>query len=108
MSDEIGFVIDDSEIHIPGFSPICDGCRHRILHPHRTCAAFPNGIPMRIWLGERDHHRTYRGDQGIRFSPLRPEDIDTLDAIVDRELSIKDTKGASIAELTERRRRVAS
>jgi hypothetical protein len=105
MSDEIAYVIDDTELHIPGFSPICSRCRHEILRPHRTCAAFPDGIPMRIWLGEHDHQRPYRGDRGIRFSPHQPEDLDTLDAIAHREIS---AKGVSIAELTEQRRRVAS
>jgi hypothetical protein len=36
---------------------------------------------------------------------LRQEDIDTIEALADGE---KPTPGASIAELTERRRRVAS
>ena len=45
MSDEIAFVIDDSELHIPTYSPICSRCRHENLSPIRTCAAFPDGIP---------------------------------------------------------------
>ncbi|HKG25151.1 MAG TPA: hypothetical protein VKB09_05840 [Thermomicrobiales bacterium] len=97
--------IDDRELDIPMTSPVCDLCRHRILNPHRTCAAFPNGIPLRIWRGQHDHTRGYRGDHGLRFSPLRSEDLSTLDAIAQRELS---AKGLSIAQLTEQRRRVAS
>src|SRR5262249_4981999 len=42
---------------------------------------------------------------GIRFSPHRPADLETLEAIARRELS---AKGTSVAELTERRQRVAS
>ena len=105
MSDEIAFVIDDSELHIPTFSSVCGRCRHKNARPPRTCAAFPDGIPMRIWLGENDHTKSYRGDHGIRFSPLRSEDIETMHALVE-ERPIP--SGVSIAELTERRRRVAS
>jgi hypothetical protein len=103
--DEIAFVIDDSELHIPTFSPVCSRCRHEFARPHRACAAFPDGIPMRIWLGKNDHSKSYRGDHGIRFAPLRPEDIETLKALPE-ERPIP--TGQSIAELTEQRRRVAS
>ena len=97
--------IDDREVHIPVISKVCDYCRHRVLNPHRTCSAFPNGIPMRIWKGEHDHRRPYRGDHGIRFSSLRPEDIESIEAVASGE---RPAPGVSIAELTERRQRVAS
>lgn len=105
MNEEIAFVIDDSELHIPTFSSVCSRCRHKIARPHRTCTAFPDGIPMKIWLGQNDHTRSYRGDHGIRFAQLRPEDIETL-----RELAQERPipSGVSVAELTERRQRVAS
>jgi len=31
------------------------------------CAAFPDGIPSSIWLGERGHGTPYPGDNGIRY-----------------------------------------
>jgi hypothetical protein len=32
-----------------------------------TCAAFPNGIPVRILDHGFDHRKPYKGDNGIRF-----------------------------------------
>ncbi|HEY7033617.1 MAG TPA: hypothetical protein VH482_19930 [Thermomicrobiales bacterium] len=97
--------LDDREIHIPATSKICDYCRHRVFLPHRSCAAFPGGIPMPIWRGRHNHQSAYPGDHGIRYSPLRPEDIETIESMAAGDRPVK---GASIAELTERRRRVAS
>src|SRR5215212_4515424 len=105
MADEIVFTIDDSDLHIPTFSYVCSRCRHEFARTHRACAAFPDGIPMKIWLGQNDHTKSFRGDHGIRFAPLRPEDVDTLRAVA-QEKPIP--SGISIAELTEQRRRVAS
>lgn len=49
--------------------PQCIACVHMTsLEPElETCAAFPDGIPRRIWQGEADHREPYRGDNGIRF-----------------------------------------
>ena len=60
-------VLDDSRISIPVFSPICTFCRHHKIGSDRQCAAFPNGIPMEIWLGRNKHSASYPGDQGIQF-----------------------------------------
>jgi hypothetical protein len=38
--------------------------------PHKvrsTCAAFPDGIPDEIALGDFDHRKRYPGDHGVLF-----------------------------------------
>ena len=65
-------VIDGDEFYIPRFSKICNLCIH--LHNYglgRTCDAFPEGIPMTIWLGENNHKKAYPGDNNIRFEPRK-------------------------------------
>jgi hypothetical protein len=61
-----GAVLDDSELSIPAFSPVCTYCTH--WRPGgRSCAAFPtkNGIPMAIWLGNNRHLAPYGGEQKL-------------------------------------------
>ncbi len=55
---------------IPDYSSICCRCMH-IGPGSKNCTAFPEGIPMPIWIGENDHTGLYLGDNGIRFE-LRP------------------------------------
>lgn len=53
---------------IPVYSEVCSYCRHlKLESPGRTCEAFPEGIPMDIWLGKNKHTGPYPGDNGIRF-----------------------------------------
>jgi hypothetical protein len=66
---------------IPVFSPVCSGCRHlKEMYKTRRCAAFPNGIPPEIWLGQNDHRQPYPGDQGIQFAPMTEADLEALKA----------------------------
>lgn len=46
----------------------CLGCKHYIAFGQ--CRAFDKEIPTDIWLGQNDHRKPYRGDNGIRFEPL--------------------------------------
>ncbi len=63
-----GFILDDSELDIPALSSICGRCSHYPLGSGKMiCPAFPDGIPMAIWMGENDHKQPYKGDHGIMF-----------------------------------------
>lgn len=57
----------DEELHIPVFSRVCTFCRHMTDDYHRRCEAFPDGIPMPIWMAENDHTKPYPGDHGIQY-----------------------------------------
>ncbi len=65
------FVLDKNS-HIPIFSDTCTFCRHLDASGERRCAAFPQEIPISIWLGENDHHLPYPGDHGIQFELDNP------------------------------------
>jgi hypothetical protein len=66
-------VIDDRELSVPEYSPVCTFCLH--LRTKRLCDAFgdfgKNTIPMVIWIGEDDHTKPYPGDNGIQFERRR-------------------------------------
>lgn len=66
--------IDDSELDIVHFSPVCLRCRHFIfdekdVYKH-VCDAFPDGIPDEIWRGDNDHKKPYPGDHGIQYEAI--------------------------------------
>jgi len=46
----------DREFDIPDHSEVCSHCRH-LFDPgtDRECKAFPEGIPMEIWMGYDQH-----------------------------------------------------
>ena len=60
-------MLDDRELEIPVYSPVCTFCRHVRLEPRRTCAAFPDGIPLEIWMGNNKHTLAFTGDHGVLF-----------------------------------------
>jgi hypothetical protein len=53
--------------------PMCLDCKNLIeIKMVQACRAFPEKIPMAIWLGEHDHHMPYEGDNGILFESGEP------------------------------------
>jgi hypothetical protein len=65
---------------IPTLSLVCSSCRH--LRGFRRCDAFPEEIPLAIWVGENDHRLPVAGDHGIRFEPLTEEQMTNVRARV--------------------------
>ncbi|HAG12050.1 MAG TPA: hypothetical protein DCK76_11950 [Desulfotomaculum sp.] len=60
---------------MPVYSPVCTYCKNLFSQPgERKCNAFPNGIPLDIWLGLNKHRQSFPGDNGIRFEPLLIEE----------------------------------
>ena len=45
--------------------PICFSCKH--YNADLTCAAFPEGVPSVILIGEADHDTPIEGDHGIQY-----------------------------------------
>ena len=68
--------MDGGEDSIPAFSPVCSRCVHYEWSTARRCAAFPDGIPLPIWLGEHGHRTPYPGDHGIRFEKITLEEAE--------------------------------
>jgi hypothetical protein len=66
----------DRSISIPFYSPVCSICKHfkvdsmpptRGEKPKPSCAAFPDGLPLEVWLGKNKHITPIAGDHGIQF-----------------------------------------
>jgi hypothetical protein len=92
--------IDDSELYVPPGSAVCDLCRHRWFpFRERRCAAFSDGIPMPIWRAHHDHRTPYPGDRGVRWEPLRREDVETLKTVAGGQ---RVTPRVSVAETADR------
>jgi hypothetical protein len=58
---------DDRIFDVPVFSKVCNFCINKDEGLTNTCRAFPNGIPMKIWMSENDHKKPVEGDMGITF-----------------------------------------
>lgn len=54
---------------LPIFSSVCSYCTHYQLR--RKCQAFPDGIPLEIWLGKNPHTEPFPGDHNIQFEPVK-------------------------------------
>jgi hypothetical protein len=91
-------VIDDSELRVPLISTTCIRCRHQDARFRRVCAAFPDGIPMEIWLGKHDHRSPFPGDRGIRFERMTAADRAVLDLLKEGRRFAPDMTIAEAAE----------
>ena len=49
-----------------------------------TCAAFPDGIPVDVFIGRLDHRMPLSGDNGLRFWPRPGMDRGAVDMVLDR------------------------
>lgn len=54
-----------------GPAPACFECKHLggFVAAGTACAAFPDGIPVPIFLEGFDHRQPFPGDNGVRWAP---------------------------------------
>lgn len=59
-------VLDDSELAVPHFSPVCTYCKWWKAGDGHHCYAYPKGgkklIPNKIWIGTNMHITPYGGE----------------------------------------------
>lgn len=71
-------------------APICIACT-RMRADGSSCDAFPHGVPNAILSYRHDHREPYRGDHGLTFDPLTPEDAAWADQMVEMVRSTRRT-----------------
>lgn len=62
----------------PWRSDTCWDCRHLQLAT-RTCAAFPDGIPLEVWQAYRGHRAPIDGDNGIQYEAVQQQPLPPVD-----------------------------
>lgn len=95
----------DDQTRVPITSPVCGGCRRRLRERQRACAAFPEGIPLPIWLGQHDHTTPYPGDRGLHFEPMTPEDAAALRAWAEERVKTARRRRLALVGPSEERER---
>lgn len=81
----------------------CATCKRLVTQDVRKdvvkCEAFPKGIPDAILDGEHQHREAFKGDHGLRWSPLKGFlFLDTPEEIQEHTyLELTDTNDPSIA-----------
>lgn len=51
----------------------CASCTH--YKGGLTCSAYKKKIPTKILTGVHDHQKPHKGDNGIRFEPIKDDDV---------------------------------
>jgi hypothetical protein len=49
----------------------CLKCKNWNYRKGSRCRAFPDGIPISILSFSINHHKPYKGDNGIQFEPIK-------------------------------------
>ncbi|GEM_PF-2746230 len=69
-----GYAMSDENTHAPNdslgdfqLSGQCWFCIHHFTGTWGACSAFPNGIPIDVYVGQRSHKTPIEGDNGIQF-----------------------------------------
>lgn len=47
----------------------CQSCKNYL--GLRQCTAYPKEIPAKIFFNEHDHRKPFKGDNGIRYEPIK-------------------------------------
>ena len=53
--------------------PQCARCNHK--NNDTSCDAFPGGIPEPLLRDEYSHTKPFKGDNGIRFEPIKTKTV---------------------------------
>jgi hypothetical protein len=81
-------------------SPLDDGTPAGVTSPY--CAAFPDGIPVRVFRNRADHRAAVNGDHGLRWE-FKGDDFPEY-AFAAADLRPPDTSGGEPRRRTQRER----